>query len=140
MSLDVQTRVVARDEFGHFIAAKNRAITASVEEAVQEGAKSAAALASRKTGAMAGSIEPVMLSATSGAVAVGTDHWRHQEYGTRPHPITGNVLFWWQKRGRYFTPGYNTINHPGNPGVHFMRAGYRVAKRELMHALKRNMS
>ena len=52
-------------------------------------------------------------------VYIGTDHWPHIEYGTRPHVILPRTkaALWW--------PGLDhpvaRVNHPGNPAYAPMR-------------------
>lgn len=137
--IEFQTNVIARDNFGRFIAHVEEGITTSVEEAIIAGAEAGRAAAPHKTGALEGSIQPAMTGAHSGVVTVGTDHWRYQERGTAPHKIKGTVRFWWEREGREWNPGPNQINHPGNPALHFMRTAYRVATRTLKAALPRNI-
>lgn len=58
-------------------------------------------------------------------VSVGTDHWRHVEYGTRPHVIRSHGS--WPLRsadGEVFGP---VVHHPGTAASPFMRpAIYRT--------------
>jgi len=136
-TIGISTRVYARNSFGRFISELERAATETVAATVEEGTALAKGMATVKTGAMRASIEGYMTSATSGEWMVGTDHWHFQEHGTAPHPITGRVSFWWEKEGRPWFAGNNTISHPGNPAVHFMLNSYRIAGGHMMDYARR---
>jgi hypothetical protein len=103
--------VIARDNFGRFLRECEIAGELTVQEAVEEGAKISKALAprgkkkdTRSPTKLWRSIQPYMLTPTSGGW--GSDHRAAlpQEYGTRPHKIPGNpdLHFWWHRMGRYF--------------------------------------
>lgn len=135
----VGARVLARNHLGQFLAKVDRAIVAGLESTVRHGAEVAIAAAPEKTGELKATIEPVMLSDREAALTVGTHYWKYQEYGTRPHDITGHVRFWWEKEGREWEPGANIINHPGNPGLHFMEKARAEMVREFAQSIRDNM-
>lgn len=135
--LHVTNTVVAKDSFGLFIDKIKAANFQVVEETVRDGTELAKAFAPYKTGALEGSITPVVFSDTQGAWAVGTDHWRYQEEGTAPHGIDGDVSFFWEREGRWWSPGDNTILHPGNPAIHFMRRSFKIAGQRMLERARR---
>lgn len=137
-SLTLHTRVTARDHLGRFLSKIHEDAVRTVEETAKRTADVARSGATVKTGAMRSSIRAISLGATTWGVTVGTDHWKYQEDGTGPHPISGNVRFFWESRGRMWTPGSNTISHPGNPAVHFMAHAHSFANSYFMAAAQRN--
>lgn len=136
--LTVKNRVYVRDHLGRFIDHIHAANRKSTEEALALGTQVAFNSAPKKTGHMASTIHYRMLDDKMGEIVVGSDHWGYQEFGTPTHDITGRVRFWWERENRMWTPGSNTITHPGNRAVHFMRHGFDAAMDELPRAMERN--
>lgn len=130
--LDVYTTLQLRNNLGRYLSEIPRKARAAIEAASNKGAEVARSRATVKTGAMRGTIQSVMFGDYSGGFVVGTGHWKYQEDGTAPHEIPGHGHFWWEREGRPWFPGNNTISHPGNPAVHFMQAGADVAKPDLI--------
>lgn len=127
--------VTLRDGRGRFLDRYQEKKRRAAEALGQEGARVAFALASKKSGRMASSITST--SGTSGfSWTVRAPYWKYQEEGTRPHDITGWVRFWWMKEGRPWTPGTNTIRHPGNRAVHFMRDSFERIQPQVIEVLK----
>lgn len=124
MDLEVGTNVIyARSDRGRFLDRIHSGARRGLKETADEGARIARNLATKKTGQMAGSITSTV--GTSGASwSVHSGHWAYQEFGTRPHFIGGSVSFFWDRAGRRWVPGSNTIHHPGNRAVHFMRDSF----------------
>lgn len=138
MDLTVYATVQNRDSSGHYLASLPEKARRAIEETARGGADIAQAGASIKTGAMRGSIQPVIFGDWSGGVTVGTDHWRYQNSGTTRHDITGDVSFWWEREGRPWFAGTNTIDHPGNPALHFMDHAADYCRHHFMDAVRRN--
>lgn len=136
--LDLKVKVVARDSLGHYLAKIHREAVATVEDVSRASAAFARAREPVKTGALRASTQAVLTGGTSGGVVFGTNHWRYQDEGTSVHDITGNVSFFWAKEGRQWTPGSNTITHPGNRAIHFIAATQAYANHEFMAAARRN--
>lgn len=138
MPYEVGCRVFSRDNFGRFMSELEAAATKTAEEGAVELAAYAKAYAPHKTGALRDSIHPVMISAREGAAVVGTGHWRHQEFGTAQHWIVGNpkLSFWWAKAGGRVV--VSSVDHPGNPSVHFMKRAYESVKPRMMAVARRN--
>lgn len=134
--LEVFCRVQNRDNLGRYLASIPEKARRAIEETAKRSADIGRAGASVKTGDMRASIQPVIFSDYSGGVTVGTNHWRYQNYGTSTHDITGNVRFFWQNQGRPWTPGSNTIRHPGNPALHFMDTAAAYARSTFMEAVR----
>ncbi len=122
--MSVGASIFARDSFGRFIAESDAAGTRVVDRLVIDGARYARSLAPSKTGRLRATIQPIMFSSREGSWTVGTHYWEAQEEGASPHPITGQVRFYWTKMDRMWRPGSNTISHPGNPAVRFMEHSY----------------
>jgi hypothetical protein len=135
--IEVRNQVTVQGKMGRFMAQVDEINHAATEDAVSAGANAARFYAPSDTGALKASIHYRMETPKQGVISVGTRHWRFAEYGTRPHPITGMVRFWWEKEDRMWTPGLNTISHPGSYGHYFMGHGYAVAKRELLDSMRR---
>ncbi len=140
-------RVVARNEFGRFIRACEQAAEASVLETVTDGADLAAALAPKRSGRLAASIKPFMLSSTSGVWGSNVKYAAAQEKGASAHTITAYVSFYWDKMGRQWLypttyqrltghPRADPINHPGNPATHFLRDSAAVMRRRMIRTAK----
>lgn len=138
-------RVIARNNFGQFIRDCEQAANATVLDTVQEGADLAASFAPRRTGRLASSIKPFMLSATSGVWGSGLKYAAAQETGAKRHTITPNVQFFWDKAGRWWIapekywggdPPFPPINHPGNPGTHYMKQSAAIMRRRMTQIAK----
>lgn len=134
--LDLYCRIQNRDNLGRYLASIPEKARRAIEETARGAANVGRAGASVDTGAMRDSIQPVIFSDFSGGVTVGTNHWRYQNYGTSTHDIPGNVRFFWLNRGRTWTPGSNTIRHPGNPALHFMDHAADYARKTFMDAVR----
>ncbi len=130
-SIEARTTVIAQNNIGRFVTECELAARDVIEEAVTDGARIAASLAPRRTGALAASIHPVVLSRTSGLWQTGVPYALPQETGSRPHPIPGSpdLRFWWEKAGRTFLPArefygipeaITVVNHPGNPATRYL--------------------
>ncbi len=140
-------RVIARNSFGRFIRECEQAAEATVYDTVKEGAEVAAVLAPKRTGRLASSIEPFMLSATSGVWGSNVKYAAAQEKGAVPHPISAYVSFYWDKMGRQWLhpptyqrltghPGADPINHPGNAATHFLRDSAAMMQRRMAQIAK----
>lgn len=140
----VSTRVIARNNFGRFIADVEGAATATVEEAIEKGvtmSKGMAPVGSRHDSRDIPIIDAFythMLGRTSGVWGNDSGHALFQELGTGPHLIIGSPFFrfFWESAGRWWIPGLfgdqDIINHPGNPPQPFMKPAYEVIARELL--------
>lgn len=141
--LHATTRVIARNSFGEFIRKCELAGERTMEEAVMEGARLSKAMAPRgkkpdprSRTKLWRSIEPYMLTATSGGW--GSDHRAAlpQEKGARPHKIPGNpdLHFWWNRMGRYFTASrfYYFNYDPYNEEYFDVRTGESVGSERPM--------
>ena len=140
-------RVIARNNFGRFIAECEQAAENTVEDTVSEGADIAASLAPKRTLRLASSIKPFMLSRTSGVWGSNVPYAAAQEKGAAPHPISAYVSFYWHKVGRQWLPppayeritgrpGADPIQHPGNPARHFLRDSQAIMKRRMIQIAK----
>src|SRR6476469_3972997 len=115
MDIAVSNRVIARNDIGQFIAECERAATESVEEIVKDGMDLAKGFAPEghkkdpRTVTLRAGMYYKMLSATSGEFGCTARHALPIELSAVPHDITGNVTFWWDREGRPWLPGTNTI-------------------------------
>lgn len=137
-SLDVGVHVLARDSLGLFFREIDDAVYKTLLETTEGARDVARGMVPKKTSALFNSIHAVEIEPHHWGVTAGTDHWRYVDRGTRAHDITGNVSFFWEKKGRWWSRGTNTIKHPGAPAVHFMAAAREYTRREFMNAAKRN--
>lgn len=123
--------VATRGDMGRFISQVQLGAQDALHDMAEDGANLSRALAPKghkpdpRTVPLAGSIYVTYRGNTA--------HWgssaRHalpQETGSRPHPITGDVSFFWEKHWRMWEPGDNTISHPGNPATHYLRHAYET--------------
>jgi len=78
-----------------------------------------------RTGAMLASVHTVH-TLTGGRIYVGTDHWAHVEYGTRPHiirPKHKKALYWVGARHPV-----NKVHHPGTRAYAPMRKSLKAIR------------
>jgi hypothetical protein len=127
----MSSRVQSRNGIGQFAAECSAAAVATAAEMTTDGTKAAKALAPKRSGALANSIYPIYMG-KAGRWATGMYYAMFQEEGAGPHQLPGNVSFFWEKMGRQWTPGYNLINHPGNPATRFMRRSYQIVAARAM--------
>lgn len=143
MAVHVSNRVVVRNKMGQFIRECEDAAQRTVVEAINEGADLSAALAPKRTGALAASIVPLVLSRTSGVWGSSLKYAMPQEEGSVRHALPADVSFWWEREARMWMPpdvylrvtgypGNDPIDHPGNPATHYLRDAYRVISRRLV--------
>lgn len=144
MDIGVSNRVVARSSFGRFIAAADRNASATVRDAIEDGANISRALApvgtkhDYRTIPLKDSIETEMLSSTSGRWVARARHALPVERGAGPHLITKQVKFFWENMGRWWVPGEGFINHPGNRAQPYLRPAYEIVTRRLMDIARRH--
>lgn len=139
----VSTHVVARNRFGQFIRAVEQAATETVLDTATQGAAASATLAPRRTGALAGSIKPFVVSRTAAVWGSNLKYALPQETGSVAHDLPANVSFFWEREGRMWMtpdqylartgyPGNDPIQHPGNPATHYLRDGYRSIRGRML--------
>ena len=137
---DVTQRVYSRNEFGAFAAAISRAGTATVEEAIKQGADIARHRAPRghkvdkRTIPLHTSIYHEMVTPTQGIFGTrGARHAAAIELGARPHSIgpAKNLRFWWEAEGRFWRPGLNEVSHPGNRPYLFLDFARRFVAKQI---------
>lgn len=137
-------RVVARNGFGQFIRNCEQAGEASARDLVERGAQLSRALApigkkpDPRTTKLKNSIHTRMFSGTSGEWYAEARHALAIEKGARRHPIPGEVTFFWVKEDRWWNPGSNEIDHPGNAAQPYLRPAYKQLMREYMTIMKRH--
>lgn len=142
--MHVSNEVHVRDDFGRFIADVEGAATKVVEDAINAGVDAARTEVQinlwTRTGRLLNGFVPVIVSRTMGQFFNTAPYAEFQDQGTAPHPLPARVSFFWERMGREWMwpeayeaatghPGADPINHPGNPAVHFMDAGYKAAVR-----------
>lgn len=138
MDLAISNRVVARNGIGRFLSQCEEAATATVNDAIDRGAKLSKGFApvgvkaDPRTIRLRDSIESEMTGATSGHWYASARHAIPQEKGGSPHFQTGDVSFYWEKKGRSWAPGSNLINHPGNPATHYLKRAYDIVMKQVM--------
>lgn len=133
----ISSRVIVRSRMGQFIRDCEGAATATVQDALNQGvgiAKVEAPVGHRadsRTTKIINSFYTHILGRTSGVFGNSARHALYQEQGTNPHPITGDVSFFWEKHWRMWEPGENEIQHPGNPAHPYLEPAYRFVSRRL---------
>lgn len=142
MEVATSTRVYARNGFGQFRRACDEAATATIAEAVNDGADLAADMAPYRTGVLANSITPRMIDSRSGEWGSDLKYALPQETGSVPHPLPANVTFFWVREGRDWKPSGPTstqvINHPGNPATNFLRDSYEAISARIMSIARKH--
>lgn len=83
------------------------------------------------------SIEPVVVSRTQGFWQATARHALPVEFGAGPHPIPGSVSFFWEEEGKWWIPGSNVINHPGNAAQPYLRPAFKIISGRLLEIAKR---
>lgn len=137
------TNVHLRNDFGRFISDCETAAGETIKAAVTEGADLSRDMApvghkdDPRTIPLAQSIEPVIVSRTSGFWQATARHALPVEFGAGPHDISGNVKFYWEEEGRWWEPGDNTIHHPGNRAQPYLRPAYEIIKQRLPAIMRR---
>jgi len=144
VEIAVSNRVLARNNLGRFIAECEMAARDTIEELVNEGARLSrefAPVGSKKdprTAKIRDSIEPQVLSRTSGNWTCTARHALPQELSGAAHPQPGNVTFFWEREGRMWVPGDNTINHPGNPAHPYLRPAYEIVSGKAISVMQKH--
>lgn len=132
MDVAVSNRVVVRNSLGRFIADVEGAATRTVERCISEGEELSKEMAptgikhDHRTVTLKAGMFKETLSRTSGRWGCAARHALPIEFGAGPHAIPGTVKFFWDNEGRWWTPGSNVINHPGNGAQPFLRPAYKV--------------
>jgi hypothetical protein len=132
MDVAMSNRVVARNNLGRFIRECEQAAEATVRELVEDGAEMSRDLAPTghkvdlRTIPLKQSITSKMVSRTSGYWQASARHALPIEFGAGPHEITGQVHFYWEYAGRWWKPGDNMIQHPGNAAQPYLRPAYEA--------------
>lgn len=144
MDVAASTQVHYRNNLGRFISDCESGARGTIAETVKEGARLSKGFAPERDGGLKRSIEPVVISRTSGVWRATAPHALPQEFGARPHEISGSpgLSFFWEKEGRMFTPApggkVTTVNHPGNPAHPYLRPAYKVVMGRVMSIAKRH--
>lgn len=134
----MSNRVVARNEIGRFADSCSQAAERTVHKAVERGAKLSRGFAPSgtkpdpRTTKLKESIQPFMLSRTQGGWRAVARHALAIEKGAVAHEITGKVTFWWEGEGRWWMPGENMIQHPGNAAQPYLRPAYEIVMHDIM--------
>ncbi len=132
MQVGVSGNIVARNGIGQFIRECEQAAEATVSEMVEKGAELSRDLApvghkvDMRTIPLKSSITSHMVSRTQGYWQSSARHTLPIELSASPHTITGNVKFYWEAAGRWWSPGDNDIHHPGNAAQPFLRPAYEA--------------
>jgi hypothetical protein len=132
-----------RNDLGQFIRDCEAAAGKTIEAAVTEGADLSRDFApvghkaDPRTIPLKDSIEAVITSRTSGFWQATARHALPQELGAGPHGIPGNVKFYWEEEGRWWEPGDNEIQHPGNRAQPYLRPAYDIIKKRLPGIMQR---
>jgi len=149
MDVAVSTRVVARNNIGQFIRDCEQAAGETVLDVAKQGVAASQALAPKRTGALAASIQPFLITRTQAVWGSALKYALPQETGARPHPLPANVSFWWEREGRPWMapetylrvtgfPGADPISHPGNPATHYLRDGFDAIKHRITDIMRKH--
>lgn len=143
--LGFSNRVIARNNMGRFLSRLELAGARTMEDIADEGVKLSRGLAPTRTDGREDRRTRSLQESFFTIVTPNSAQWgnsaRHampQETGSVPHPITGNVTFWWVNEDRLWTPGKNTIDHPGNPSRPYLRPAYVQVMSRYMEIARRH--
>jgi hypothetical protein len=132
MEIATTSRVVARNGIGQFIRECELAAEKTIEEVVKDGENLSKGFApvghkaDPRTPTLREGMFSEVLSRTSGRWGCAARHALPIEKGAGPHAIPGNVRFFWDAMGRWWVPGTNEINHPGNAAQPYLRPAYEI--------------
>lgn len=136
--------VLTRNQFGRFINAVEAGNGAALTEALNDGVEISRSLApkghkrDKRTRSIQDSFYIRRVSRIEGYWGNSARHALPQETGSKRHPITGRVTFWWEKKGRLWHPGDNIIDHPGNPAHPYLRPSYEVVMKRMPEYLRKH--
>lgn len=135
--------VTARDEIGRFINLCEAAGVSTLDELADLGMRQARIQAPK--GKKRDRRTPKLVDSLFKLVGLNTVRWgstaRHalpQETGSVPHDIPGSVRFWWEREGRMWRPGDNTIRHPGNPATHWLSQSYEYVMANALRVARKH--
>jgi hypothetical protein len=136
-------KVHARNRFGQFMSHLDMAAGHTMEDVANEGVALAMALApeGHKPDKRTRPISASFVKEVTRTTAQWGNTARHtlpQETGSKRHPISGQVRFFWEKEGRWWNPSSNIIDHPGNPPHPFLVPSYREVMRRFMSIARRH--
>jgi hypothetical protein len=139
----VSNEVLLRDGFGRFIRECEDAGKQTIQDAVDKGYALSMQMApeSGQADPRSVSIKGGMwkeASGTRGRWGTLARHGMAVELGTRRHPQTGNVSFFWAKEGREWEPGDNMIDHPATRAQPFLKPAYRAVMKQVMAIMRKN--
>lgn len=135
----VKNDVTARNDLGRFATEVGYAHERATRKAGIRGADFMRQVIPKgKTLKLLRSIRWVTTSSRRGEIQFGrgAPYWRYVAYGARPHPITGWVRFWWANKARPWSPGPNTISHPGIAPNPFIETTHHYTQLELEDAMR----
>lgn len=158
MRIAASNRVIARNGIGQFTAECAAAARDTIDDAVTQGAQISRHIAPKgnkpdpRTSKLGDSIEPRVLSRTSGQWVATARHALPQELGASAHTISGNpdLAFFWEKEGRMFLPAstlfggqfgfpaVTTVSHPGNAPQPYLRPAYEAIMARLIQIARSN--
>ncbi len=150
MEIAVTGRLAARNNMGQFIAACEKAATATVEDAIDRGEKLSKNFAptghkvDRRTVTLEAGMFKEMLSSTQGRWGNFARHALPIELGAGAHAIMGNPFlhFYWDAAGRWWVPGLHgspdVVQHPGNAAQPYLKPAFDIIKGELASIAAQN--
>lgn len=137
-SVDIKFSAQLRDHLGQFERDCSEAAAATIREAIKDGERLSIAFApdghkvDPRTIPLKASIRSVQTGRTTGYWgSFGARQARPIEFGAAAHDIPGDVGFFWEREGRWWRAGLNTIRHPGNAAQPFMRPAAKIVKERL---------
>lgn len=143
--VEVRTGVQFRDERGRFLAKIKEGSLAAFKEMAEDGAAIAHDLApppSAKRDPRSAHITDSFYHDAGEDYALWGNSARHAmavEEGSIRHLQSGNVSFFWDKKGRWWKSGSNLIDHPATAAKSYLRPSYYAIVQEVRTYLKRHM-
>lgn len=149
----VSNKVHLTDESNRFMADVDGKAHEAVWDLTVKMTQLANNYAPMRSGRLRQSIEGYMFGPLQGAVVAKAPYAKAQEFGARPHPIgeEGQILakgaqsFIPQKFAEggppthAFGPVRGPVNHPGNPGVHYMARAFTMMRQLAPAVFRRHL-
>lgn len=139
----VSNKVIARDEFGRFIAECEAAGIATMRDIANKGAELSREFApvGKRDDPRTRHLKESITAHYSGTTAYWKADARHavivEKTGSVWHTQTGDVSFFWEKAGRMWKPGINLIRHPPTAPKPYLRPAYEIMMATWMDYAKR---
>ena len=125
-TLHVNSQVRFTDESGRFATSVDEGAHLAVVSLAETGADASAAAAPKRSGKLAASLVPYVISFLAAGWGTGVGYAAAQDEGAAPHAIPVNDGPLANKEQDFFSR--RTVMHPGNPATRFILAGREAVR------------